>query len=150
MFDQEREDAMARGEDYKDKAKCPECRVSLRVSNKVNDRVRWTRDVWFHLNLSRPHIVVRSRRMMWTVMMEVQVRRKKTMNGSLQKIVNAKGRVKNQQRRNLAKRSNLSRTKIWRIGNLPPRSTNYVRFSKLFVPTIPPTRSLSFLRYSPL
>ena len=40
MFDQEREDAMARGEDYKDKAKCPECRVSLRLSNKVNDRAR--------------------------------------------------------------------------------------------------------------
>jgi hypothetical protein len=27
MFDQEREDAMNRGEDARDKAKCPECRV---------------------------------------------------------------------------------------------------------------------------
>ena len=62
MFEQEREDAMARGKITKDKAKCPECRVSLPFSNKVNNRVRWTRDVWCHLNLSRQHISPTSKR----------------------------------------------------------------------------------------
>jgi hypothetical protein len=36
MFDQEREDAMARGEDARDKAKCPECRGDMDQKRMVS------------------------------------------------------------------------------------------------------------------